>query len=432
MRPAASMGWGSPSTISFGTGRTPIASGSTCRASFQGTSDDHVPDVRGPPHPARAVSRLRHGARRLPAEIVGCPRRLRPGQPRREPHPDRPVALRRDPARGHQPGGDVHRPGEPVEPSAARSGGSGRPSAEHAVDRPVDHRAAPGAADFAGYERAVQPPPKPRHLHRERRRYRRLHPGNRRDPADAEPRRRRRVVGLHLHVVRQRPAQCDPGPVGRRRRRHAGATGQPPAPVHAGAGSDAAAVPAGARAAAHVHQPGAGRGARAGHRGGDEAAVQSADRRRQEPSVMQGIDLALDRVTGIIDLAYDRLLPHAQTLLFYTIVIEIALLFLLYAFGRQETIADLIKKMVVISLFVWLIRDWQQLMDVVFTSAAMLGVIAGTVGNVDQSDLQNYVRPSRLIATGYDYFGTMIFKIGDLFGSWSPSDRKSTRLNSSH
>src|SRR3546814_18975068 len=79
------------------------------------------------------------------------------------------------------------------------------------------------------------------------------------------------------------------------------------------------------------------------------------------PSVMQGIDLALDRVTGIIDLAYDRLLPHAQTLLFYTIVIEIALLFLLYAFGRQETIADLIKKMVVISLFVWLIRDWQQI-----------------------------------------------------------------------
>lgn len=136
---------------------------------------------------------------------------------------------------------------------------------------------------------------------------------------------------------------------------------------------------------------------------------------------MQGIDLALDRVTGIIDLAYDRLLPHAQTLLFYTIVIEIVLLFLLYAFGRQETIADLIKKMVVISLFVWLIRDWQQLMDIVFTSAAMLGVIAGTVGNIDQSDLQNYVRPSRLIATGYDYFGTMILKIGDLFGSWSPS-----------
>ncbi|MEQ8399353.1 type IV secretion system protein [Thalassobaculum sp.] len=136
---------------------------------------------------------------------------------------------------------------------------------------------------------------------------------------------------------------------------------------------------------------------------------------------MQGIDLALDRVTGIIDLAYDRLLPHAQTLLFYTIVIEIVLLFLLYAFGRQETIADLIKKMVVISLFVWLIRDWQQLMDIVFTSAAMLGVIAGTVGNIDQNDIQNYVRPSRLIATGYDYFGTMILKIGDLFGSWSPS-----------
>lgn len=136
---------------------------------------------------------------------------------------------------------------------------------------------------------------------------------------------------------------------------------------------------------------------------------------------MHGIDLALDRVTGIIDLAYDRLLPHAQTLLFYTIVIEIVLLFLLYAFGRQETIADLIKKMVMISFFVWLIQDWQQLMDIVFTSAAMLGVIAGTLGTIDHSDLQNYVRPSRLIATGYDYFGTMIFKIADLFGSWSPS-----------
>lgn len=137
---------------------------------------------------------------------------------------------------------------------------------------------------------------------------------------------------------------------------------------------------------------------------------------------MDGIDLALQRVTDIIDLSYGRLLPHAQTLLFYVSVIEISLLFLLYAFGRQETIADLIKKMLVIGFFVWVIRDFQTILDTIFMSAAELGVIAGTTGTVTSAEIQRYLTPSSLIRHGAGVFGEMLRAIGDLPWGWGASE----------
>ncbi len=126
-------------------------------------------------------------------------------------------------------------------------------------------------------------------------------------------------------------------------------------------------------------------------------------------------DRALARVTAIIDLSYERLLPHVQTLMFYVSVIEIAFLFLLYAFGRQETIADLIRKAATIAVFVWIIRDFDALVGAIHASAAALGVIAGSG---DPARVQAYLSPSVLIGHGFSVFGDILMSVTNAGSPW--------------
>ena len=125
------------------------------------------------------------------------------------------------------------------------------------------------------------------------------------------------------------------------------------------------------------------------------------------------IDNFLNTFTTTIDSGFGLLKGNVVSLAGSLSVLDIALAGLFWAWAADEDIIQrLVKKILYIGFFAFLINNFDHLAKVVFDSFAALGLRAGG-GSLPLSD---FLRPGRLAATGFDAAQPLLDSVHNLLG----------------
>jgi type IV secretion system protein TrbL len=124
------------------------------------------------------------------------------------------------------------------------------------------------------------------------------------------------------------------------------------------------------------------------------------------------IDQFLDTFSRYIDSGFGLLQPEVGFLASTLVAIDITLAALFWAMGGEEVMPRLIKKILYVGAFAFIISNWNFLAGVIFKSFAGLGLKASG-GSIGASQL---LQPGRLAQVGVQAAQPMLDEIGKLAG----------------
>jgi len=128
------------------------------------------------------------------------------------------------------------------------------------------------------------------------------------------------------------------------------------------------------------------------------------------------IDNFLGVFTSYIDSGFGLLGGEVAFIASTLIVIDITLAALFWAWGGDDDIvARLVKKILFVGVFAYLIGNWNSLAQIVFDSFAGLGLQASGTG----FSVADLMRPGRVAQTGLDAGRPLLESISELMGYWS-------------
>jgi type IV secretion system protein TrbL len=124
------------------------------------------------------------------------------------------------------------------------------------------------------------------------------------------------------------------------------------------------------------------------------------------------LDLFIQRFTSQIDSGFGLISGDVQVILGTLVVISIALTAILWAIDEtQNILASLVRKVLVVGFFAWLVGSWQTLSATVVNGFARLGLRAGGSG-MATSDFQN--APTAAVDAGMVVVHQLMIYIGSL------------------
>lgn len=125
------------------------------------------------------------------------------------------------------------------------------------------------------------------------------------------------------------------------------------------------------------------------------------------------IDIFLEKFTRLIDSGFGLLGPDVHYLTSVLIAIDITLTGLFCALSENTNVIGLLlKKVLYVGFFAWIITNFAFLSNVVFDSFAALGIRAGNAAFT----VNDLMRPGFVAATGFDAGKPLLEEIGDLTG----------------
>jgi type IV secretion system protein TrbL len=122
------------------------------------------------------------------------------------------------------------------------------------------------------------------------------------------------------------------------------------------------------------------------------------------------INQFLARIFGAIDSGFDLIAGDVNHLFNMLIVLNIVLAGLWWAYGSRDAIEGLLRRVLMIGFFAFVLTNWAALTDMVFNSFAILGLKAGG----DRLSLAEFMNPGRVALLGVDIVTEFGEKIGAL------------------
>jgi type IV secretion system protein TrbL len=122
------------------------------------------------------------------------------------------------------------------------------------------------------------------------------------------------------------------------------------------------------------------------------------------------INQFLARIFGAIDSGFDLIAGDVNHLFNMLIVLNIVLAGLWWAYGSRDAIEGLLRRVLMIGFFAFVLTNWAALTDMVFNSFAVLGLKAGG----DRLSLAEFMNPGRVALLGVDIVTEFGEKIGAL------------------
>src|SRR5690625_7010145 len=129
------------------------------------------------------------------------------------------------------------------------------------------------------------------------------------------------------------------------------------------------------------------------------------------------IDRFLDTFSRYIDSGFGLLQGEVAFLTATLIVIDMTIAGLYWAMSHatgqgDDVIAKLLRKVLYVGAFAYIIGNFNWLVSIVFRSFAGLGLTATS----STLSLENFLQPGRLANTGIAFVVTILVQIGDLAG----------------
>ena len=122
------------------------------------------------------------------------------------------------------------------------------------------------------------------------------------------------------------------------------------------------------------------------------------------------INQFLARIFGAIDSGFGLIAGDVNHLFNMLIILNIVLAGLWWAYGARDAIEGLLRRVLMIGFFAFVLTNWAALTDMVFNSFALLGLKAGG----DRLSLAEFMNPGRVALLGVDIVTEFGEKIGAL------------------